>query len=87
MFGQTARKKYTLFLILILNICAISIFFDHDQVLSSPQNLAQYVEAVMGNDTEFKEEFNWLYFFGILAALVAFPLLHIIAWVVRMVTL
>jgi len=32
---------------------------------------------------EFKEVFNWWYFFGILAALLAFPLLHILAWIVR----
>ncbi|MFW8589172.1 hypothetical protein ACOI22_00025 [Glaciecola sp. 2405UD65-10] len=39
----------------------------------------------MGSDTEFKEVFNWWYFFGILAALAAFPLLHIIAWTVKMI--
>lgn len=37
----------------------------------------------MGDSKEFKEVFNVWYFFGILAALVAFPLLHILAgwWV------
>lgn len=38
-----------------------------------------------GENGEFKEEFNWWYFFGILAALVAFPLLHILAWIGRMI--
>lgn len=33
----------------------------------------------MGDNAEFKEVFNWWYFLGIVAALVAFPLLHILA--------
>jgi hypothetical protein len=33
----------------------------------------------MSDDTEFKEVFNWWYFFGIVGALIALPLLHIIA--------
>lgn len=37
----------------------------------------------MGDQSEFKEVFNWWYFFGIVGALVAFPLLHILAWVLR----
>jgi hypothetical protein len=37
----------------------------------------------MVEKTEFKEVFNWWYFFGIVVALVAFPLSHIIAWVMR----
>lgn len=39
----------------------------------------------MSNDTEFKEVFNWWYFGGILVALVAFPLLHILSWAVKMI--
>jgi len=46
-----------------------------------------WVGISMGNDTEFKEVFNWWYFFGILAALLAFPLLHILAWVGRLIFL
>jgi hypothetical protein len=38
-------------------------------------------------DAEFKEVFNWWYFVGIVAALVAFPLLHILAWVGRIIFL
>lgn len=34
-------------------------------------------------NAEFKEVFNWWYFFGIVGTLVAFPLLHILAWVGR----
>lgn len=37
------------------------------------------------DNTEFKEVFNWWYFFGIVCALVAFPLLHIIAWSVSLI--
>nr|WP_277750979.1 hypothetical protein [Ningiella ruwaisensis] len=33
----------------------------------------------MANNEEHKEAFNWWYFFGIVGALVAFPLLHILA--------
>ncbi|MFT6270164.1 MAG: hypothetical protein ACJAVV_002993 [Alphaproteobacteria bacterium] len=33
----------------------------------------------MGDNTEFKEVFNWWYLFGIVGVLVAFPLLHILA--------
>jgi hypothetical protein len=38
----------------------------------------------MSDDTEFKEVFNWWYFFAIVVTLVAFPLLHIVAWAVKM---
>lgn len=41
----------------------------------------------MSNDAEFKELFNWWYFLGILVALVAFPLLHILAWLGRTILL
>jgi hypothetical protein len=37
----------------------------------------------MANNEEFKEVFNWWYLLGIVGALVAFPLLHILAWVGR----
>lgn len=33
----------------------------------------------MGDNTEFKDVFNWWYFLAILGALLAFPLLHILA--------
>lgn len=33
----------------------------------------------MGDGTEFKEAFNWWYVLAILGALVAFPLLHVLA--------
>jgi hypothetical protein len=33
----------------------------------------------MSDDKAFKEVFNWWYFLGIVLALVAFPLLHILA--------
>lgn len=33
----------------------------------------------MSESGSFKEVFNWWYFFGILLALLAFPLMHIIA--------
>lgn len=33
----------------------------------------------MGDNTEFKEVFNWWYFLGILGVLLVFPLLHILA--------
>ncbi|MFT4653940.1 MAG: hypothetical protein ACJA0G_001812 [Kangiellaceae bacterium] len=37
----------------------------------------------MSDNTEFKEVFNWWYFFGIVGILVAFPLLHIVVWAVK----
>ncbi|WP_395341523.1 hypothetical protein PN836_019460 [Ningiella sp. W23] len=33
----------------------------------------------MSEDKEFKEVFNWWYFFGIVGALAIFPLMHILA--------
>ena len=33
----------------------------------------------MADDGEFNEAFNWWYFLGIVLALLAFPLMHIVA--------
>lgn len=65
-----------------------AIFFDLDQVLCAPRLSFIKVKGVtMGSDTEFKEVFNWWYFLGILIALLAFPLLHILAWIGRTILL
>lgn len=35
--------------------------------------------AIVADNEEFKEKFNWWYMLGIVLALVAFPLLHILS--------
>ncbi len=41
--------------------------------------ISNFEDVNMGENTEFSEVFNWWYFFGIVGALVAFPLMHILA--------